>query len=138
MTPFARLFARWFPELDRFPSRREARRALRRASGRWEKGNRRPTILILVLLLFAPAFFARRSFDWVTCVSAVFFGVAFVLSWVWFRRDEMQRDLRGQLLDIGVSICLECGYDTRGQVEPRCSECGQPFEPLGADATRAS
>ncbi len=134
MTPFARLFARWFPELHRFPSRREARRALWRASGRWQKGSRPPTILTLVFLLSVLVFFARGSFDWVTCVSAVLFGVAFALSWVWLRRDEIQRDLRGQLLDIGVPICLECGYDLRGQVEPRCPECGQPFEPLGDDA----
>jgi len=30
--------------------------------------------------------------------------------------------------------CLECGYDLRGQTEPRCPECGTPF---GQHASRS-
>ncbi len=26
-------------------------------------------------------------------------------------------------------ICIECGYDLRGQVVPRCPECGTAFDP---------
>lgn len=45
-----------------------------------------------------------------------------------FRR-RIRRSLRQQLIEIHVPICLECGYDLRGQVEPRCPECGKPFNP---------
>ena len=27
--------------------------------------------------------------------------------------------------------CHRCGYDLTGLTEPRCPECGQPFEPKG-------
>ncbi len=30
--------------------------------------------------------------------------------------------------------CIKCGYSLTGLTEPRCPECGQPFEPKG-DAT---
>lgn len=31
--------------------------------------------------------------------------------------------------DIGRRVCARCGYDLRGLVEPRCPECGTPFDP---------
>ena len=45
----------------------------------------------------------------------------------WFWRHRLRRFLRRQLLDRGIAICLKCGYDLRGQTEPRCPECGTPF-----------
>ncbi len=27
-------------------------------------------------------------------------------------------------------FCRKCFYDLRGQVEPRCPECGTPFDPF--------
>ncbi|MGE5607712.1 MAG: hypothetical protein ACM359_00515 [Bacillota bacterium] len=47
----------------------------------------------------------------------------------WLFRRRIQRTLRQQLLARGVPICLGCGYDLRGQLEPRCPECGTPFDP---------
>ena len=51
-------------------------------------------------------------------------GIIFVL----LRRD-VPRDLRKQLLKVGVPVCLKCGYGLRGLSErtERCPECGQPF-----------
>ena len=43
-------------------------------------------------------------------------------------RDPVRRALRNELAKKGVAICVECGYDLRGQREPRCPECGTPFD----------
>jgi hypothetical protein len=48
--------------------------------------------------------------------------------WVIFRADARHR-LREGLVALGVPICLHCGYDLRGQIEPRCPECGRTFDP---------
>ena len=45
-------------------------------------------------------------------------------------RDQIRRDLIAR----GVLVCLRCGYNLTGLPEPRCPECGQPFEAKG-DAT---
>ena len=42
-------------------------------------------------------------------------------------RKRIQRSLRSQLVARGTPICVECGYDLRGQLDPRCPECGRPF-----------
>ena len=28
-----------------------------------------------------------------------------------------------------AAFCVKCGYDLRGQTEPCCPECGNPFDP---------
>lgn len=48
------------------------------------------------------------------------------LATIWFWRRRCRRYLREQLIARGIPICLKCGYDLRGQVEPKCSECGTP------------
>jgi hypothetical protein len=50
-----------------------------------------------------------------------------VLEFVFCRRRIRQR-LRVVLVQEGIPICLACGYDLRGPTEPRCPECGQPFD----------
>jgi hypothetical protein len=30
---------------------------------------------------------------------------------------------------LDARMCVMCGYDLRGQVDPRCPECGTPFDP---------
>jgi hypothetical protein len=32
-------------------------------------------------------------------------------------------------------LCVKCGYDLRGQTEPRCPECNTPFDRLGLRVT---
>lgn len=41
---------------------------------------------------------------------------------------SVRRALRRELVARGVAVCLRCGYDCRGQREPRCPECGTPFD----------
>jgi hypothetical protein len=53
-------------------------------------------------------------------------------------RHLVCRSLRLQLQEMGIPVCLHCGYDLRGQTDPRCPECGRPFDPalLNRDAAR--
>lgn len=44
-------------------------------------------------------------------------------------RPHLQRSLREQLVQRGVPICVGCGYDLRGQIHPRCPECGMSCAP---------
>ncbi len=53
-----------------------------------------------------------------TCGSAI--------TWAW--RREFRRHLRKCLVAHGVPVCIPCGYDLRGQTEPRCPECGAAFD----------
>lgn len=55
--------------------------------------------------------------------------------WVWFFRREIRDSLRQQLLERGIPICIKCGYNLRGQTQPRCPECGGPFDPALLSAT---
>jgi len=43
-------------------------------------------------------------------------------------RRWMRVFLRDYLNDRGIPICENCGYDLRGQVNPRCPECGTAFD----------
>ena len=50
---------------------------------------------------------------------------------VFFRkRSRIRQSLRECLRELGTPVCEKCGYDLRGQVTPRCPECGRPFIPI--------
>ena len=55
-----------------------------------------------------------------------------------FCRRHIERSLRRQLVQRGRLICIRCGYDVKGQVEPRCPECHAPFDPKLLEAARGS
>jgi hypothetical protein len=44
-------------------------------------------------------------------------------------RTPVRRALRRRLVELGTAICVNCGYDLRGQTQPRCPECGKAFDP---------
>jgi hypothetical protein len=43
-------------------------------------------------------------------------------------RRRRARECRILLCESSIPVCLHCGYDLRGQTEPRCAECGQAFD----------
>lgn len=47
---------------------------------------------------------------------------------LWLCRSLLRRRLRELLAAKGVPICIPCGYDLRGQLSPRCPECGSSFD----------
>ena len=67
----------------------------------------------------------RSAMRWFPAWSC-FLAIAIV---AWLVRRSSQQELRRCLHSIGVLLCLHCGYDLRGQTEPRCPECGRAFNP---------
>ena len=63
----------------------------------------------------------------VAALSLVF--SAYLYSTLWVYRRRIERVLRERLLELGIPVCLHCGYDLRGQTVPRCPECGRGFDP---------
>lgn len=47
---------------------------------------------------------------------------------VYLDRHRATRFLRGRLLDLGVPVCLGCGYYLRGLTSDRCPECGREID----------
>ena len=40
----------------------------------------------------------------------------------------LRKDLGAKRVRYSASTCASCGYDLRGQIQPRCPECGSPFD----------
>ncbi len=55
-------------------------------------------------------------------------SVATAVGEVWIAKRAITWALRERLIAEGTVVCRGCGYDLRGQVEPRCPECAKPFE----------
>ncbi len=126
-----RLWRRWCPELDLFPPQ-ERGRALKRASNSWQ--HTLSLVPIQLLIIFA----AERLVQilrttlplppWVAYVLVALMMVGLVTWAVSLTTGRIRRELRQQLIDAGFAICGPCGYDLRGLTEPRCPECGAPFD----------
>jgi predicted RNA-binding Zn-ribbon protein involved in translation (DUF1610 family) len=91
------------------------------------------SILIIALLLFGNAIEAhiKRALGISGSLSdAVAAGVFIllmvgILSWMIIRDLSKTRCIiRTELLQRGHELCVECGYDLRGQQQLRCPECG--------------
>lgn len=54
-------------------------------------------------------------------------GAALGLALQFFFRKPALRCRWEALNNRGIPVCMNCGYDLRGQVEPRCPECGTPM-----------
>jgi hypothetical protein len=130
-----------FAELDMFPTEVDAEKALGRATeqGPMQKGDYAIValfILAIVAIIFAVVIIESSvGATWAVLMRIIRWSLPFALTFatvamlVYVYRRSIRRSLREQLCAIGVPVCIACGYDLRGQADPRCPECGRPFDP---------
>lgn len=62
-------------------------------------------------------------------VAVISGGLSVLFGWRASRSARaLKRIAREKRVRRGEAICIECGYDLRGQTEPRCPECGTRFD----------
>lgn len=131
MVPWLRpLYSAILPELGLFDSYRDRTRAL--SSARTSVHGDAWIGLLFGAMLLGLWMFTRRI-PWWGSDSLLFFMTLFVLSpylvahvvFYSLFQQRLRRSLRHQLAERGHTICVQCGYDLRGQSEARCPECGE-------------
>ena len=140
---FHRLFSSCFPELL-FIEGKEAQKKLLLQARLKTRLKAWRGIWFLLLWFFLPLVFiwthgfsmlgatfwaGRLSLGVLFCIVLVA-PALFVQLLVEFliRREMTRRKLRALLVEQGIAVCIGCGYDLRGQTEPRCPECDRPFD----------
>ena len=121
-----------FPELARFESTNQKRDA-------WEVAElavvRRPAYwisAIIIMLVDIWIVFSLHSWGVPMSRRGAIRGTLLILAVLatmalgWTFRKTIRHSLRKQLVDRGVPICINCGYDLRGSKD-RCPECGTGF-----------
>ncbi len=141
---------KWYPELHFFDSDKERWRMLKKSGKGW------PTYSLMLVFLFYGASAVvitivivehfNRSMSGIIAaylpssspphLATILFSVlmnipclllVYLTCFLW--RKRQRRFLREKLIAKGVPICIQCGYDLRGQIDPRCPECGTGFDP---------
>lgn len=131
-----RYMASRLPELVLFSSDDERKQALRQARRMTHPGLSvlgsafasalGSALLLLVTYQIFPAL--RSMLGLCGALIGALTGATASLTWLWVTRPRVRRSLREQLVERGLPVCLECGYDLRGQIDPRCPECATPFD----------
>ncbi len=124
------LMSRLFPELNRFPTRKVRRDALKRAirgvsQCGWYWLAVAGVVAVSVYVQFSLRRFGlspdgRTAMRW--GVVAVTIGTCSGLSLSF--RSTIQRALRRSLVAHGIPCCTSCGYDVTGNTSGVCPECG--------------
>ena len=130
---------RLYPELARFASDTDRAAALETFDkALWRRRSFWLALLLLWLSTLAlaevvPLALPPALTGFFSGKNAIYFrsallGLSLVpaIQFLWYR--PRRQHLRRWLVDRGVPICLRCGYDLSGQVEPRCPECGEPCD----------
>ena len=131
--------SRNFPELELFPSEKDLREAVR-VGERCIRGWRYPVFVFWFAVVAHAVGFCFRSRQTGQVLTQPWFfrllepvGPALLLSAGIYglyilKRRQIRSIFRERLNTLGVPVCIRCGYDLRGQTEPRCPECGTGFE----------
>lgn len=130
------------PEVALFPTLEDRRKLLRDAQRALFARNWRfyayvvATALVTGLLVARGFPFLLRYTRWLVPDQLMrFVALPLVLVGIYyaglalFWRASLRRFVRRRLVELGVPVCQKCGYDCRGQREPRCPECGARFDP---------
>jgi len=132
-----RLASLLLPELKLFKNEYNAKKAYQAATKiKW-----RQFVCVFLLMsiilgcaLLALAYHWRNSLQllWLDLLFRVVLytfpcAAALLLANYWFR-EPTRRVLREHLQAEGIPICFKCGYNLRGQAEPRCPECSTEFD----------
>ncbi len=137
-TLYARLLAHSIPELSIVDSEEERLNVLNLAMNRVGDSSAPPGPVHRVLWQGGARAFVREmpflvvgfillSYSvplWAAPPILLLVMPAFTLTKGWLGVEETRKAVRGYLLLRGVLVCLNCGYDLRGQEVPRCPECG--------------
>ncbi|MCL2329759.1 MAG: hypothetical protein FWC56_00480 [Phycisphaerae bacterium] len=70
------------------------------------------------------------SIDYRLCLHTI--GIVGFAALILLSRKGRSRTRWQALYNLGYPICTTCGYDVRGQIEPRCPECSTPIVPKQA------
>ena len=127
---------RIYPELSRLSSGAERRdlvsQARKRLAVHWPRLCLAAVAIVLgvfsLLTLANAVRLPSVAVQLTATVPAILFGTCAIHV---FWKRPMQLRIRRVLNERGIPVCLHCGYSLAGLPEPRCPECGEPFEPKG-------
>ncbi len=134
---------RVFPELELLATDDERIRLLKHAQKTISRRMVRRPLFWLACLAFGvvngavtgslgvmfPSWFSAMIPPWLARpIVAGVLGGSFGLAFQYLYRKPIQRFMREELVGMGIPVCIPCGYDLRGQTEPRCPECGTAFD----------
>ncbi len=129
-------------DLRRFPSVREAEQAVQDWKRQryyipsyWLTGLAQIVVtaaIAMLLPVISREWGLLRGGGWMGVKTIAFLGLVggaanwAVEKWIW--RHRFRRFLRERLNTLGIAVCIQCGYDLRGQEQTRCPECGTQVE----------
>lgn len=110
----------------------------------WNRASRRSrgVRLLTWCTTYALAFLGMRALQPYSALTAglVIPGLC-ALPWlavyIFVFRPRIRTEVRRELNRMGVPVCVNCGYDLRGQVENRCPECGNVHEAVEENRNRS-
>lgn len=127
-------FGGLFPELQHFPDYDTRRHELREASRTVLRQRHRQLALAglvigcaisIALLIAFVKFLMQWKGNWLGGVTGgLSGGIGFIGANLLYRRP-IQVVLREKLNQLGMPICIGCGYDLRGNTSGACPECGR-------------
>lgn len=122
---------RYFPELNLFPPDK-LHNAFSRAAWNWQTMLSMGAMFALYVIGYHPFNYILYGIYampyWCTAVIKASIFAVICYCGPLLTRARIRRKMRQELISIGILVCEPCGYDLRGQTEPRCPECGAPFD----------